>query len=119
MISFSSWSANFDKGLVAAKNGDFATALKEWTPLAKQGDAKAQNSLGALYYKGLGVDQDYKTAAKWLALAAKQGSIVAQNNLGAMYYNGIGVDQDYKTAMKWHTPLPRSRGISKHKLILG
>jgi len=32
-------SADYQKGLDAAKRGDFATALREWTPLAEQGDA--------------------------------------------------------------------------------
>jgi hypothetical protein len=38
--------ANFQKGLTAAQSGDFATALREWEPLAKQGDAKVQFNLG-------------------------------------------------------------------------
>jgi hypothetical protein len=29
--------ADFQKGLTAAQSGDFATALREWTPLPKQG----------------------------------------------------------------------------------
>jgi TPR repeat protein len=33
---------DFGKGLAAAQSGDFATALKEWRPLAEQGDAQAQ-----------------------------------------------------------------------------
>ena len=33
-----SWSQDFQKGVAAADNGDYATALREWTPLAKQGD---------------------------------------------------------------------------------
>ena len=37
------WSADFQKGLDAHERGDFATALKEWTPLAKQGNAAAEN----------------------------------------------------------------------------
>ena len=32
-------SADFQKGLTAAQSGDFATALREWTPLAEQGNA--------------------------------------------------------------------------------
>ena len=32
-------SANFQKGLDAARNGDFATALREWNPLAEKGGA--------------------------------------------------------------------------------
>jgi len=39
-----SWSADFQKGLTAAQSGDFATALREWTPFAKQGDADAQRT---------------------------------------------------------------------------
>ena len=31
---------DFDKGLAAAQSGDFATALKEWRPLAEQGVAE-------------------------------------------------------------------------------
>jgi len=37
-----SWSADFQKGLTAARSGDIATALRELTPLAKQGFAAAQ-----------------------------------------------------------------------------
>jgi len=36
-----SWSADFKKGLTAAQSGDFATALREWKPLAEQGGADA------------------------------------------------------------------------------
>ena len=32
-------SADFQKGLDAYKKGDYATALREWKPLAKQGNA--------------------------------------------------------------------------------
>jgi hypothetical protein len=32
-------SADFQKGLTAYKSGDYATALREWEPLAEQGDA--------------------------------------------------------------------------------
>ena len=30
--------ADFQKGLDAAESGDYATALKEWKPLAEQGN---------------------------------------------------------------------------------
>jgi len=36
-----SWGADFQKGMDAAQRGDFATALREWKPLAEQGDADA------------------------------------------------------------------------------
>ena len=97
-----SWSQNFQKGLTAAQSGDFATALREWTPLAKQGDASAQSLLGSMYNEGKGVPQDYKTAAKWWKLAADQGDAGAQYSLGLMYDNGQGAPQDYKRAVKWY-----------------
>ena len=31
-------SADFQKGVTAFQSGDYATALREWTPLAKQRD---------------------------------------------------------------------------------
>ena len=59
-----SWSADFQKGFDAADKGDFATALKEWKPLAEQGDADAQFNLGWMYDYGKGVPQNDKTAVK-------------------------------------------------------
>ena len=44
--------AGWDEGLAAYKRGDYATALREWRPLAAQGDAKAQNNLGVMYAWG-------------------------------------------------------------------
>ena len=43
-----SWSADYQKGLDAAKSVDFATALREWRPLAQQGNAKARYNLGII-----------------------------------------------------------------------
>jgi TPR repeat protein len=82
------WSADFDKGLDAAQKGDYATALREWAPLAKQGDADAQFNLGLMHDDGQGVPQDYSTAVKWYSLAAEQGGVSAQSALGRMYRNG-------------------------------
>ena len=48
-------SADFYKGLDAYHRGDYATALREWRPLAKQGNALAQHSLGVMYDEGEGV----------------------------------------------------------------
>ena len=36
------WAADSDKGLAAARAGDYATALADWKPLAEQGYAAAQ-----------------------------------------------------------------------------
>jgi hypothetical protein len=98
----SSYSADYKKGLAAARSGDFATALKEWQPLAEQGNANAQYSLGMMHDRGDGVLQDGVAAEKWYRLAAKQGLVHAQYNLAWMYHRGNGVDQDYKEAIKWY-----------------
>ena len=101
LISFPSWAADLEKGFAAAQSGDFATALREWTPLAEQGVAQAQFNLGLMYSLGNGVLQDYKTAAKWFTLAAEQGNATAQLNLGLMYGLGNGVLQDSVYAHMW------------------
>ena len=53
-----SWGADFQKGFTSHESGDYATALREWTPLAEQGNANAQVNLGLMYDKGQGVQQD-------------------------------------------------------------
>ena len=95
-------SADFQKGLTAANSGDFTTAVREWTPLAEQGNANAQYNLGIMYDKGRSVIQNYKTAMKWYRRAGKQGNASAQYALGLIYDSGQVVPQDYKTAVKWY-----------------
>ena len=93
---------DFNKGVLAYNSGDYVTAIKEWMPLAEQGDADAQNNLGVMYENGYGTTQDYKKAAKWYRLAAEQGQGVAQEQLGELYFRGIGVLQDDEQAFKWY-----------------
>lgn len=100
-ISVSSW-AGFDEGMAAENKGDHATALKEWQPLAEQGDARAQFNLGFLYAKGYGVSKDEAIAVKWYTKAAEQGYRSAQFFLGMMYSDGNGVPKDQVMAVKWY-----------------
>ncbi len=93
--------ADIDDGVAALVRGDYATALKEFRPLAEQGDAIAQTGLGAMYLAGYGVPQDYAEAVQWFRLAAEQGDGDAQNNLGGLYRYGKGVAQDYVLAHMW------------------
>ena len=79
-ISSPSQGADFAKGLAAAPSGDFETALREWTPLAEQGDADAQSNLGVLYANGEGVLQDNIYAHVWLSIAASNGAKNATKN---------------------------------------
>ena len=65
--------ADFQAGVEAYKRGDYDTALKEFRPLAEQGDAFVQFNLGVMYIKGQGVPQDYVLAHMWMNLAAAKG----------------------------------------------
>jgi uncharacterized protein len=94
--------ADFQTGYDASQRGDYATAHREWRPLAEQGDAHAQFNLGIIYDNGQGVPQDYAEAVKWYRKAADQGNARAQLLLGTMYRKGQGVPQDYAEAVKWH-----------------
>ncbi len=91
----------FKDGLDAYNSGDYVTALRLWRPLTEQGDARAQNKLGLMYFNGQGVPQDHAEAAKWYRLAAEQGLAEAQYNLGVMHRVGQGVSQDYVQAHMW------------------
>ncbi|MEK9941784.1 MAG: tetratricopeptide repeat protein [Gammaproteobacteria bacterium] len=95
------YAQDFQKGVEAAQKGDFATALREWRPLAEQGNATAQFNLGVMYRQGQGVPQDDKEAVNWYRKSAEQGYAWAQSNLGVMYGEGRGVPQDNVYAHMW------------------
>ena len=110
--------ADFKKGSRAYKSGDYATALKEWRPLAEQGHGDAQSNLGLMYERGQGVPQDYAKAISWYRLATLKGVAAAQYNLGLMYANGKGVPQDYAVAISWFR-LAAAQGNAQAQWSLG
>lgn len=94
----------------AYDRANYATALKTWLPLAKEGDAAAQTYVGEIYEKGLGVDPQYELAAAWYLKAANSGFARAQMNLGALYERGLGVEKDMAKAVEWYR---RASGLSE------
>ena len=64
-------SADFKKGWTALQNKDYATAVREWKPLAEQGHSLDQANLGWILYKGIGVSQNHQTALKFHRLILK------------------------------------------------
>lgn len=86
----------------ADPTADSEAALKEFRPLAAQGDARAQFELGYMYERGKGVPQDYVEAASWFHKSAAQGNASAQFYLGQMYDIGKGVHQSYQEAASWY-----------------
>jgi uncharacterized protein len=94
--------ADFETGMNAYGRGDYATALREWRPLAERGHAGAQYNLGMLYDFRKGVPQDFATARQWYEKAAAQGHAGAQNNLGGLYEFGHGVTRNDVLAYMWY-----------------
>jgi len=111
---------SYDDGLRAYDTGDFAKALEIWGPLAENGDAVAQYSLGKLLENGgVGVPRDLAEAAKWYQRSASQGIAAAQNNLGLMYAQGRGVPQDVVLAVKfWRDAAAKDHVVAKFNLAL-
>jgi TPR repeat protein len=84
LVETPAFSADFQKGYAAYKSGDYATTLREWTPLAEQGYAMAQFNLGAMYANGNGVIQDNVYAHMWFNIAASNGDKNAVTNRDIM-----------------------------------
>ncbi|HET6161991.1 MAG TPA: tetratricopeptide repeat protein [Dongiaceae bacterium] len=94
--------ADYQTGVEAYSKGKFKDALNEWLPLAEAGDATAQNAVGAIYDRGLGVDKDDAAAVHWYQLAADQSFPLAMRNLASMYAGGHGVPFDKDQAEYWY-----------------
>jgi len=80
---------------------NFSEAARWYEKLAKQGDARAQTSLGLMYARGYGVAKNLETARRWWSFAASQNDPGAQYNLGVIYSTGEGVAQDPAQAAQW------------------
>ena len=80
---------------------NFGEAARWYERLAKQGDPRAQTSLGLMYARGYGVAKNMDTARRWWNFAASQNDPGAQYNLGVIYSTGDGVPQDYPQAVRW------------------
>jgi TPR repeat protein len=78
-------------GFEAYEKGDYATALKEFLPLADAGQTSAEAAVGQMYFEGKGMAPDPKQAAKYLEPAASKGNARAQYLLGKLYLSGEGV----------------------------
>jgi ubiquitin len=87
---------------VAFDRADYRTSLNVWLSQAKEGDPVAQNYVGEIYEKGLGIEPDYQTAATWYHKAADQGNSRARINLGFLHEKGLGVKKDLAEALNWY-----------------
>ena len=65
------------QGVGVAQND--AAAARWIRKAADQGDASAENTLGAMYVRGQGVGRDFALAHMWFSLAAANGMDAAAN----------------------------------------
>jgi TPR repeat protein len=91
----------FEDALNAFNAADYAQAYAIWWRLAKEGDAKAQASLGFMYYSGKGVRRDDEQSLYWFRQAADAGQPTAQFFLGMQYFQGRGVPRNLAEAYSW------------------
>ncbi|WP_415889152.1 tetratricopeptide repeat protein [Neptuniibacter sp. SY11_33] len=94
--------ADLGKGSLAFDKQDYATALEELKPLAKEGDPDALNMLGQMYENGLGVEKDEAKARRYYKRGASQGHMANVNSLRALK------DKEYKVELKTVQPAAES-----------
>lgn len=107
--------ADLQAGKQAYKDKDYAKALKELTPLADQGDADAQCTLGKMYWMGEGVLKDPERGVKLFKLSAAQGNPDAQFYVGSWY---LLPHRDVAEGAKW-LRLSAEQGNKDAQWLLG
>ena len=64
--------ADFDRGLLAYRSGNYEQAFEEFHESAIAGHATAQFNVGVMYYRGEGTERDMIKAYGWIELATDQ-----------------------------------------------
>ena len=109
------YGADLQAGKRAYDQKEYASAMKELAPLARQGNVDAQVLLGKMYMLGQGVPKDADLALKWLRAAADQGNADGEFFLGAMYLRPA---TDIPQGLKW-LRLSAEQGTIDAQLLLG
>ena len=107
--------ADIESGKRAYQQKDYATALREFTPLAEQGNQDAQLFLGKMYMMGQGVLKDQDRAIKYFRASAAQNNADAQFFLGVLY---LLPHKDITEGVKW-LRLSAEQGQQDAQLVLG
>ena len=97
LLSFISHAADtrFEEGVEAYQNNNYQQAFAIFLPLAQAGNVDAQLSVGTMYDRGQGVEQDSQEALKWYKLAADQGDNIAKSLLKTMFSSTEGATENH------------------------
>lgn len=81
----------------------FAEAMDMLRPLARSGNADAEELIGVMYALGTGVPQDHIRAFEWYMRSAMKGHPGAQSGVGWYYELGLGLTgPDLVRAYLWY-----------------
>ena len=83
--------------------GEFEAAMAAFGPLARSGNADAEELIGVMYALGLGVGRDPERAFEWYLRSAMKGHPGAQSGVGWYYELGLGMPApDLVRAYLWY-----------------
>ena len=91
----------YRKGAEYYQAKDYKSAKYWYEQAALQGNASAQNNLGAMLANAEGGKRDPKKALVWYSKSAKQCNSTAQLNLGLSYLYGQGIKKNIEQARQW------------------
>lgn len=84
------------------QDGEYNKILYNLLNLARQGNARAEETIGLMYRFGQGVKQDPQQAHRWFTRAAERQRPLAQHHLGALHFEGhSGIPRDMMKAATW------------------
>jgi TPR repeat protein len=118
MVGFWLWWQRAPDADTAMARGQYERAFDLYLKDARQGDPRAQTSVGNLYYLGLGTRRDYAAALRWYYEAARQSHAPALLNIGHLYKQGLGVKQDVMRAFAWYN-MANNKGNPQAEKYLG
>lgn len=118
IFASSCYAASYEDGKKAYLAQDYDRALEILKPLAENGNAQAQITMGLMYDYGHGVEKSASESIKWYLMAAEQGVPLVQHDMGVKYFQGQGVEQNYDEAAKWWE-MSANAGIADSQFNLG
>lgn len=98
------------------KNSNYAKAMELFMKIS--GEAFAQNYIGYMYYKGLGVAQNYEEALNWYRESADQNDSYGLRHLAYMYASGFGTEKNIIIAIRLYR-VAANQGDAISQRILG